>query len=628
MYAVAASGLVLTYTTSGVFNIAHGAVGMLMAFLYWQLREDWGWPTPLALAVVLLVVAPLFGVFVDRVLARNLAKAPLVSSLVVTIGLLLVLMGLAFRIWEPRGRLVHGFFEPGGFDVGSVFVTWHQATTVLVALAVAVGLRLFMFGTRMGITMRAVVDNRALAALTGGRPSRASSLAWALGCSLAALAGILLAPVLQLNVQALTLLVVNAYAAAMFGRLRSVPLTFVGAVVLGLLESYAVGYLPTTGAFANVRLAIPTLMLFVVLLVLPEVRLRNGSDVAAHMPRLASARRSLLAGGALVLAAALFAGVAADGTLAEVGQGLALAVIALSLVPLTGWAGQVSLCQMTFAGIGAFAAVKVAPDGGALGLLAAALLAAPVGALVALPALRLRGLYLALATLAFAVFMDNVFFNHERVFGEFGTLRMGRLPGFESEGAYFVLLAMVFALVAMALLAVRRGRFGRRLAAMRDSPAACTTLGLDLTMTKLTVFALSSAIAGLGGALLAGLNLGASARPFTMFQSLPLVLLAVLGGITATSGALVGGLILAGFPVLAETAAFAALNFLGPGIIGVTLARQPDGIVLWLSDTWRGRRRLAREEGMPEHLEDLGTAVPFEPGHAETLDRALALEGV
>jgi branched-chain amino acid transport system permease protein len=497
-----------------------------------------------------------------------------------------------------------------------------------VAVGVAVALRVVLFGTRIGITMRAVVDDRALAALTGGRPRQASSLAWALGSSLAALAGILLAPVLQLNVQALTLLVVNAYAAAMFGRLRSLPLTFVGAVILGLLESYAVGYLPTTGVFANIRLAIPTLMLFVVLRALPEVRLRSGSDVAARMPRMPTLRRSVLAGAVLVLLALAFAQLSSDDSLAKVGHGLALGIVALSLVPLTGWAGQVSLCQMTFAGIGAFAAVKVAPDGGALGLVAAAALAAPVGALVALPALRLRGLYLALATLAFAVLMDNVFFSHERVFGDFGTLRMGRLAGFESEGAYFVLLAAVFAVVAVGLLALRRGPFGRRLSALRDSPAACTTLGLDLTATKLVVFALSSAIAGVGGALLAGLELGASARPFAMFQSLPLVLLAVLGGITATSGALVGGLVLAGFPVLAETPALASFALLGPGFIGITLARQPDGLVLHLSDLWHGRRRRAREVGMPAHIEDLGVAVPFEPAHAEALNRALAVEGV
>jgi branched-chain amino acid transport system permease protein len=268
-----------------------------------------------------------------------------------------------------------------------------------------------------------------------------------------------------------------------------------------------------------------------------------------------------------------------------------------------------------------------------LGLIAAAALAAPVGAIVALPALRLRGLYLALATLAFAVLADTVFFTHERVFGEFGSLHMQRLElgpvSFAGERAYFVLLVTVFVLIGTALLALRRGPFGRRLSALRDSPAACATLGLNLTATKMTVFALSSAIAGLGGALLAGLNLNASASSFTMFASLPLVLLAVQGGITAVSGALVGGLFLAAFPVIAEKVPFlAALSLLGPGFIGVTLARQPDGLVLQLSDLWHGRRRVGITGVLPRSLEDLGTVTDFEPRHAVALDRALAVEGV
>jgi branched-chain amino acid transport system permease protein len=633
VYAVAASGLVVTYTTSGVFNIAHGAVGMLMAFVYWQVRYDWGWPAPISLVVVLLVAAPLLGALIERTLARNLAKASLVSSLVVTIGLLLVLMGVAINVWPPQGRRVEGFFAPGGFDLGPVFVTWHQTTTVAVAAAVAIGLRLFMYRTRTGVTMRAVVDHRGLATLTGARPARSSMLSWALGSSLAALAGILLAPVLQLNVQALTLLVVNAYAAAMVGRLRSVPLTFVGAMVLGLTESYAVGYLPSGGAFTNLRLAIPTLLLFVALLVIPEVRLRGGSSVAARTPPLAGLRRSLIGAALLIVAAGTFASITSEATLSKVAPGLALGLIALSLVPLTGWAGQVSLCQMTFAGLGALAMVKFGGGGSPVGLLAAVAIAVPVGALVALPALRLRGLYLALATLAFAVLMDNVFFIRADVFGNLGAVRVERLeiPGlsFAGERAYFVLLATAFAAVAVGLLALRRGSFGRRLSALRDSPVACTMMGLDTTVTKLQVFALSSAIAALGGGLYAGLLQTATAGDYEMFDSLPVVLLAVLGGITAVSGALVGGLVLAGFPVLADNVSFLeGLAILGPGLIGITLARQPDGLVLQLSDMWRGRGGTvsADDDAIPERVEELGLSVPFEPAHRQAIDRALAID--
>ena len=142
---------------------------------------------------VILVVAPLFGVLVDRTLARNL-EASLVSRLVVTIGLLLILMGLAINLWPPEGRRIDGFFGPGGLDLGPILVTWHELTTLIIAAAVALGLRLIMFQTGAGVTMRAVVDHRGLATLVGARPARSSMLSWALGSSLAAVAGILLAP--------------------------------------------------------------------------------------------------------------------------------------------------------------------------------------------------------------------------------------------------------------------------------------------------------------------------------------------------------------------------------------------------------------------------------------------------
>ncbi|MDZ7675098.1 MAG: ABC transporter permease [Acidimicrobiales bacterium] len=636
IYAVAASGLVLTYTTSGVFNIAHGAIGMLMAFVYWEIRFDWEWPAPIALVLVIGVIAPLFGVLVERTLARNLGRASLVSSLVVTIGLMLVLMGLAFNIWPPAGRRVPGFFSPGGVDLGVIVVSWHEVIAVATALVVAAGLRLLMFNTRTGVTMRAIVDHRPLATLTGARPARSSMLSWAIGSSLAAVAGILLAPVLQLNVEALTLLVVNAYAAAMVGRLQSVPLTMVGAVVLGLIESYAVGYLPSTGVFANVRLAIPTLMLFVVLLVIPEVRLRAGSAVTARMPKLPAWRRSAISAVALVAVAAAFTTVAADDTIGKVSVGLALGLIALSLVPLTGWAGQVSLCQLTLAGVGALAAMKVATDGSPIGLVVAALAAGAVGGVVALPALRLKGLYLALATLAFAALMDNVVFIREDAFGNFGSTRVERLElggvSFAGERAYFILLATAFALVAFGLLVLRRSDFGRRLSALRDAPTACLMMGMNTTRTKLEVFALSSAIAGVGGALYAGLQNSASAADYTMFSGLPVVLLAVLGGITCVSGALVGGLVLAGFPVLTDSISWLeSLALLGPGLIGITLARRPDGLVLWIADAWAGRvdsRQREVDEALPATVEDLGLAVPFEEAHLEAIDRELAIDGV
>ena len=613
IYAVAASGLVVTYTTSGIFNFAHGAMGMLAAFTYWELRINRGWPAPLALIAVIFVLAPLAGALIERVLMRGLEGVSQATSMVVTIGLMLGLIGVANTIWKPRDRQLAEFW--GGkraFELSGVVINWHQITTIAVAVLVAIGLRLLLYRTRLGVAMRAQVDDRGLAALTGSRPGRVSMLSWALGSSLAAVAGVLLAPILQLNVLVLTLLVINAYAAAMVGRLKSLPLTFAGALALGLAESFAVRYLPNDGVFSNMKAAIPTLFLFAVLLLMPEVRLRAGGLVASAGTRNPSFLTSLVGAVALVLGAWFVSGIYDRAQLPRLGESLAFAIVMLSLVPLTGYAGQVSLCAMTFAGLGAFAIVEWGPDGEPLALLAAFGLAGVVGVLVALPALRLQGLYLALGTLAFGLFMDSVFFSDSRVFGSFGTATIARLdvPGLDlqDDRTYVVFLAGVFGVLAMIVLALRRGKVGRRLAAMRDSPAASATLGINLTRLKIGVFFLSAGIAGVGGALFGGLRESAGGTDFNVLQSLPILLLAVIGGISTVTGALLGGLIFSAlFPAISDAyPGLTDLVFIGTGLAGVTLGRHPHGISVavarWVRptiDRWKAEREPQEDEAPP-----------------------------
>ncbi len=230
----------------------------------------------------------------------------------------------------------------------------------------------------------------------------------------------------------------------------------------------------------------------------------------------------------------------------KLGIGLAFGLICLSLVPLTGWGGYVSICQLTFAGLGAFAMYKFGSGGSMLGLVAAAGLAGVVGALVALPALRLRGLYLALATMAFASAMDNAFFPWSAVFGFDGSVAIHR-PGLfglnvSSDKGFTIFLAVVFALFSIGILALRRGPFGRVLVAMKDSEAACATLGLSLTTTKLVVFTLSAAMAGVAGALFGAAESVAGGTNFEMFESLLILAVVAIGGASVCCGALAGGL--------------------------------------------------------------------------------------
>ncbi|HXW32892.1 MAG TPA: ABC transporter permease [Acidimicrobiales bacterium] len=591
-YAIAASGLVVTYVTSGVFNIAQGAIGMVFAYLYWQLVDVWHWPILLSALVVVLVLAPIAGAIVEVGLIRRTAGQGLAITIVVTIALLVLLLFVADWAWGGNVRAAPSFFAHTGWHLTSkVFITWDETITIVLAGAVALFLRLLLYRTRVGIAMRAVVDNRELAGLNGARPAWLGTFSWALGAATGALAGILIAPILDnLSVLALTFLVIYAYGAAILGRLRSLPLTFLGAMVLGLSYSYMVGYLPQNSFFdstpiAGLRLSLPVVMLFVVLLVMKQRNIeglqlrawRQSVDVPPFT-------RSVAVALATVAAMAVAVSFLGAGDVVDVGEGVAYGIIVLSLVPLAGWGGQVSLCQMTFAGLGAFAMAHVG-GGSFLGLLAAIGLAGVVGSLVALPALRLRGLYLALATLAFAFIMDNMFFPTSVAFTYGGTIHVNRpsILGlhFASNAAFTVFLTVVFCLLAIGLLALRRGPFGRLLLAMKDSEAAMATLGASLTRTKLAVFTLSAAIAGLGGALFGAMITQPGAIDFASEQSLPILLLAVIFGMATTSGALLGGISysLVGTKLQALAPSIPNLQYALTGLAGIGVGMNPDGTV-------------------------------------------------
>lgn len=592
-YAIAASGLVLTYSTTRVFNIAHGAVGMVFAFVYWDLSQKQGMPAWLSLAVVLLLLAPAFGFFLQRVVVRNLGNAPVGVSLVVTVGILVGLIGVATQVWPPAPRTLPPFFASSMIHIGdNIVITWHQVVTVLLSGVVAFGLFVLLARTRVGTAMRASVDNPELLRLYGGRPQLVSGLAWAVGTSLAALAGILLTPVVGLQYYDLTLLVISAYAAAMLGKLTNLPMTYVGAMGLGIVQSYAVGYLPSAGDIAGLRAVIPTLFLFVILVLLPQAPLRIGQVkgiVSAPVPGFGKAG---LWGGALVLLSMMLAFGLADSDLLLVGTAATYGIVMLSLVLLTGYGGYVSLAQFTFAGVGAVAYSKL-DQPNLLGLLLAVLVAAAVGALVAIPVLRLTGLYLALATLAFAQLMDKLVFQASFAYEIGNPLSAERLSilglKFSGTGEYTVLMAVFFVLVALVVIAVRRGRLGRILVAMRDSQAACGTLGLDLRWMRVGLFAGSAGIAGLAGALFAGLRGTTVAADFQFFSSLLLLLMAVVWGVTSVTGAALGGAFLMYLPVAqSNNPSIAGLLFVLLGVGAVVVGRDPNGLAnkLFGFNTW------------------------------------------
>ncbi len=696
VFAIAASGLVVTYSTSGVFNFAHGALGMLCAYVYWDLRVNdshtWpllpkgSWPAPLALAFVLFVFAPLIGALLYRVVIRGLQGTSEIVKLVVPISVLLAAIGLANWVWKPtESHSIQPFF---GADhkvtLFGVVLLWHDLTILFVAIVLAVALRVLLYRTRVGVSMRAVVDDRSLLELNGAHPGRVSLVSWMIGVSLSALAGILITPFQggSLSSTLLTLLVINAFAAAMFGRLRNLPWTFVGAVVLGFATRMAferpTGLMPKSFDWGgNFRLAVPMILLFVVLLVLPQDRLRGA---VAYRTRerfsLPSMNDAYAGAAAFLVAIFLLSRIMAPAPLITLSDAIAAAIVILSLVLLVGFAGEVSLATMALAGIGGTVLYHhVGHDAtsraGIMAFVVAVVATAVVGAVIALPALRLRGLYLALATAAFSLAVEQMVFKeytverriypatlillaafglgavyrafrsyrvrgavitavaagavlalaagnswlaHERWSAIFpnGSLQVPRprLFGvdFDPQANFLLLLSVVFAVVGVSMIALRRSAYGRRLTAMKNSPAACATLGLNVVRLKLSVFMLSAAIAGLGGCLFAQEIGAVTSDRFNLFESMTMLMLLVVAGAGYVSGGLTAGLLYgAVFVALGGIVTkvgdeFTALHgwsawlvhfiALLPTLIGIALGRNPSG---FLSDSFARYRPLMRE---------------------------------
>lgn len=642
VYAVAASGLVVTYQTSGIFNFAHGAMGMVVAYVYWDLRVRHGLPAPFALVLALFVFAPLFGALIERLLMRHLADASVITRIVVTIGLLVGLLGVAEVVWSgnitPIPKLPR-FFGDNVVRLGGVSLPWQQIIILICAVLVAIGLRVILKGSRLGVAMRAVVDDRDLVGLNGCNPARTSMASWMLGTFLAGLAGILIAPSLgNLDQGTLTLLVINAFAAAMVGRLRSLPLTFLGAVILGLASSYMdligshMSTMPTW--FTDVQGSLPAILLFLVLVFIPQdpIRVAAATERLGRIPRPTLAR-GIVAGVVLIIGVGVVASVLTGANLRAMGVVVALAIVMLSYVPLTGYGGQISLAQLTFAGLGAYIAVRVVgPDGSLWGLAVAFVAAAIIGALVALPALRLRGLYLALATMAFALVVENVVFLSDQGFSS-DARPFGRPTFLAGDHAYLLFMTAVFVVLGLGVLVLRRSTYGRRLQAMKDSPAASATIGMNLTATKLVVFALSAGIAGIGGYLLGCWKGLAGKSDFSLISGalpgLAVLLLAVVGGIAVISGAFVGAVFLVAMPRIG--AVYPSLNnfmLILPGLVGVTLAKNPDGAVLQTIDRFRERFARDRSDDLDRLGDDTeGLTVDAEGPTVDVSPEAFVLSG-
>lgn len=512
IFALAGVGLVLTYKTSGIFNFSHGALASASAFLFYFLCDQHGLPWPVAAGICVLIGGPLSGLLLEQI-GRHLAAASLGKKVLATVGVLLIIQGGLQLLFPPGpSRQVQQFLPTAGIHVGQTAVAGYQLIIFGVGAACVVTLTVFLRYSRTGLAMRAVVDNPELLDGMGVSPARIRRLAWAIGSTMAAASGVLLAPLLPLDVTTMTFLVVTAFGAAAVGAFTNLPVTYLGGLGIGvgqaLLQKY---FVSSTGLAGGLSASLPFLILFGLLLIAP--RMRRPSDGGREQSAARSSWRApwpVGAAGAAVLLVALIAVPQFAGFhMADWTKFLAYIVLFLSLGLLVRMSGQVSLAHVSFMAIGVATFSHLAVDHGwpwFVALLATAVVAAPIGAVLAIPAIRFPGLYLALATLGFGILLQQMFYTQPYMFGSLGfglSIPRPQLSwiDIETDRGYYYFVLAITAAVAVAVVLLTRGRLGRLLTAMADSPTGLAATGVSINVSRVVVFCLSASLAAVAGVL-------------------------------------------------------------------------------------------------------------------------------
>ncbi|WP_181779277.1 branched-chain amino acid ABC transporter permease/ATP-binding protein [Pseudonocardia pini] len=636
VYGLAGVGLVLTYKTSGVLNFAHGALATVAAYLLYTLfvEEGMAWPVSAVLAVV--VAGPLMGLLLAA-LSRTIARTSFVLQVAATAGLLLAILAaieLIFGLDEVR--TVPVFLGAGTVDVAGTTVQWSSIWTFLVTVCASAALAVYFRLARTGLAMRAVVARPELLSLTGTSPTRVRTVSWVIGTTFAATSGVLLAPVLPLEPTNLTLLVLSSFGAAALAAFRSIPLTFVGGLVIGIVGALATRFI-TDLPLLGLAPAMPYLVLLLVLVTFPRRYFANRAEAVSEARATWTAPpRMQLGSGAVVLVVLclvpLFAGI----HLTDWTTGLATVVLFLSLGLLVKTSGQVSLAHVTFAVIGAVTFQHLVVDAElpwSVGVLLAGLVVMPIGALLAFPAARLSSLYLALATFAFAVVVQYVFYRQDYMFGPVSEALAMPKPdlgwtGLEPDTAYFYLVLVLAVLAALLVILLSRSRLGRLLRAMADSPVAVGTSGTSVLVTRGLVFAVSAGLAGFAGAL-AGVSQGAIA-PISYPPLLSLTYFALIVVVPGREpwNALLAGLVLIVVPSYLSGGDVPVILELVFGLSAVAYAAQPAALRTLPPKVTEAVDRLFRRAAPPPVPPAAGDRRRVRPGELEVRDLTVRFGGL
>lgn len=510
VYGMAASGLVVTYQATGIFNFAYGAVATVAAYLFYfmHVREQIAWPIAFICATFVISVVMALGF---EPLGRVLRRHSMVIRVVATIGLIVFVEAAADQ-WYGTGATTYPPYLPTSvFHVFGTAVEWQQLV-IMIAAVVFSGLLLFVLSrTRMGISMRAVVEDDELVALCGTKPREVRRFAWFIGCLMATVAGVLLAPTLSLDSSILTQVMIAAFAGAALAGFVSPGRAWAAGLLIGVIAAILTKYITTQSILTGLPAALPFLILFLVLVfyrrrwVVADPQFHGVRTRDGYTP----GRRSLLLLG-VILCVLFLVPTMVGSAIGSWTEGLSVLMILMSLGLLIRVARSVSLCQVAFAAIGAAAfsqfAVRMHLPWG-VALLGAGLVAAPIGAALGWVSMRLSGLYLALATLGFGIALEQMFYETGLMFGispagiPMPTPGVAPFNDVSGVGFYYLLLGIAV-LAAVGSWALIHGRFGRLLRAMSESRESIISNGGSVTAAQVMVFSYAAFVAGLAGALM------------------------------------------------------------------------------------------------------------------------------
>jgi sulfate-transporting ATPase len=589
LYAIASQGLIVIYRGSGVLNFALGATGMAGAYVEWELHVNHGWAFLPALVLGIAFSAAI-GALTHLLVMRPLRRSAPVVRVIATLGVLVSLQAIAVLRYGSIPQFVPSTLPTNVLHIhGDIIISADR----LILLGIAAVLCAALWGiyryTLFGLGTAAVAENERTAASLGWSPDYVAVGNWTLGCGLAGLAAILIAPIVTLQPTVMTNLILAATAAALVANFASFPIAFAAGLAIGIVQTEVNRYVTQPG----IGQSIP--FLFIIgWLVLRGQALPLRDYLLQRLPSIGTGRIRwgwVVFGVALgVVLMSTTSVVWIDAFTVTLGAGLVL----MSIVVLTGYTGQLSLAQYAMAGFGAWVTGRLVAAQGLpfwLGLIIGVIATVPLGAAFALPAVRTRGINLAILTLGLGTAIQLILFDNQNYTGGIAGTQVSavKLFGFDITATvhptrYGLFAILCFLVCALGVANVRRGRSGRRLIAVRTNERAAAALGISVRGAKLYAFAVAGGIAALGGIVLAFQSTAVSYPEFDNFTSITYVGLAVIGGIGYLMGPIVGGaLALGGF----WTQVF---NELGPGIAkyitlisGVSLIllviANPDGIV-------------------------------------------------